>query len=419
MNKRKRDLTDNASPEAVISRCVLKPIGHVTSSAHLPSPLVNATLFPTGDLLIISTTNSLVQLLKEAVYCLNPISCYFETNSKDFHSSPQLLPPPPHQASSQSLSQSQGRGQEQPPSSPLLSFYEDDTSHHRHYILASVTGNLLFALTGADHRISKIEYQITFEDNEETVTALCCSDHLAVIGTTNNEIYLIGRDYSQTFTSTAPLTPEEEDEEDGEESSSRGREGGGGNGLFTSTRVFCLKLRRQNLRTNLLSEWIETGTKLLGFGWSSDLTKAPQNGVIKLLSFHSSASVASSGVSASSSSMLLSLNSTSIALWQLYETTQFTSVSSRGYGVGVGGLDEEGQERLFWEINLQLLLEADVGQQLASVITSASVSHSQKIHRRFQFVDLSLLTACQDYRTEVLSLCLSLSVSLSLFLISR
>lgn len=41
----------------------------------------------------------------------------------------QLLPPP-HQPFSQSLSQSQGRGQEQPPSSPLLSFYEDDTSHH-------------------------------------------------------------------------------------------------------------------------------------------------------------------------------------------------------------------------------------------------------------------------------------------------
>lgn len=391
MNKRKRDISDHTTSSSITSissdiyhnKNIVKPISQLsslltssttTTSAHSPPtlPLQSGYLFPSGDLFLFSFENSFtIHLYKEILTYSNPICSYFQTNSNEYSRT----------------------------NSYYITSYIDSLHHHQHYILATPTGHILFALTAAgnDERISKIEYQIQFNDendiNEDNphITTMCYADNLAIFGTRNNEIYLVGRDYTNSRVSVENFQ--------------------------TSMRIFCYKLRKPR---NLLIDWLETGTKLLGFGWNMNAkyTSSPYldaNFILKLVPFHLQTS------SSLTTSLLCSLNSTSLTLWELFQyphlltnpleqtsTGTTTSPTSTTTTTTIPiHIDEEGKEKMYWEINLQLLLEHDMNSQLSSVITNqiggakfASMSHSNnnnKIHRKFQFLDLMSLTSPQEY----------------------
>jgi hypothetical protein len=394
MNKRKRDYSEQQpSPENLMIRSILKPIGRlplISSPSsfhhdHLQS-INHGKLFPSGDLLLsLPSSSSTIHLYKDAIYSSHPIQCSFEINSNSFDAED---------------------AEDDLPFPPFISSYSDSSSSsthqsNRHYILSSSSGKILFLLTNTDSRLSKIEYDLFDSAHEETlVTAIASSSShhdFSLFGTSNNEIYLVGRDQTSTRVISDLTT--------------------------ATTRIFCYKLRKPKM--NLFSDWIETGSRLLGFGWgttqevkpigtsSGSSTWTPSNSILKLLPFESFPSVASPGLGAAglvATSLLLSMNSSNLTLWELYQHSTLSSLShshsadpsaESSFISPFNSEREDGQEKLYWEINLQLLLEADMNHQLSSVITNHSSSFASsskgasppKIQRKFQFLDLHLLSS--------------------------
>lgn len=395
MNKRKRDFSNQLLPEYFLIKSILKPIGRLSlpylSSTDPASPYPSrhtsnlqsihaGKLFSSGDIILslpITSSSSpfpepspgsTIHLFKDIISSSHPIQCQLDLNLNQF---PSFL-----------ISSSN----EFPPPSP----HHHSTSNTSHFILSSSTGHVIFLLTNSNHRISTIEYDLQMSSNDEEITTIASYQNLILFGTTNNEIYILGRD--DTSARVDMLTN-------------------------TTTRIFCYKLKKLK---NIFYDWIETGSRLLGFGWNQDKggttngsTWSPLNSIVKLLPFESK-SVSSSLLS---SSLLLSLNSTNLSLWELYEHSTLTASSSNTSAIQQHEKvifpfnidDDEGNEKLYWEINLQLLLDADLNYQLSSVITnqqlnssnklslaSSSSKNSPKIQRKFHFLDLFLLTTYQD-----------------------